>query len=423
MYIKKSFALIVCLLMLASSITAPAQGQRQQPKTPTLPAQQEKALDTKAHTQRTTSSNLPNVTNTYVSVSLQANLGPFGCAYAPPDSAQMVGVKEAERNVNQTYRFPSIYFNISAAPVMVPIIKDDESPDNISQVMFEDRDVEWMDVSIELEPILAAPRNAIGENSVGAPKVDKKDWSKYVQILEMLPNDTQAAVKDRLPTKIANVAGEFGSAIVPFVPSFAQSRMTGATTALGVLFRNIFPPKVVAYRYAYIESPFRFGWYFRQNKDRADGASLLGLHKGVALLRVSSEVRQVKVHYSILSKWNKSPNAASDRYNLTKDEAIALDLPTLAEPEIDYHGLQSLNGFPVLIPREQALKILHLDINKPDDRKEWDELIGGANPTLRTINKGAYVTRASMEMFLSMPPTVTDPSTAAPASPQTVKQP
>jgi hypothetical protein len=131
------------------------------------------------------------------------------------------------------------------------------------------------------------------------------------------------------------------------------------------------------------------------------------------LLRVNSEVKQIKVHYSVLSKWNKSPNASSEKYNMTTAEAVALDLPALVEPQIDYDGLQNLNGFPVLIPKAVALKILHLDITKPEDRKEWDELIGGATPILRSINKGNYITRASLEIFLTMPPTV--PAIASPA--------
>jgi hypothetical protein len=415
MFSKKCFVSILCLLMFMTSINATGQTQRQQPKTPQLPVMPDgqKQLETKAHTSRTTTGNLPNVTSTYVSVSMQANWGPFGAAYAPPDTAQLVGVKEAERAVNQTYRFPSIYFNISAAPVIVPIIKDEESPEQISQVMFDDRDMEWMDVSIELEPILAQRQNGVAENDIGGKVVNKKDWEKYVQILEMLPNDTHAALRESLPSKIANVAGEFGSAMVPFVPQIAQSRFTSSTTALGVLFRNIFPPKSVAYRYAFIESSCRFGWYFRQNKGTGEGISLLGLHKGVVLLRVNSEVKQIKVHYSVLSKWNKSPNASSEKYNMTTAEAVALDLPALVEPQIDYDGLQNLNGFPVLIPRAVALKILHLDIAKPEDRKEWDELIGGATPILRSINKGNYITRASLEIFLTMPPTV--PAIASPA--------
>jgi hypothetical protein len=424
MYMKKCFVFTLCLLMFTTSFSALAQTPRNQPKTPPLPATQEgqKQLDTKAHTTRTTSANLPNVTTTYVSVSMQANWGPFGSAYAPPDSAQFVGVKEAERAVNQTYRFPSIYFNISAAPVLVPIIKDEESPEQISQVMFDDRDMEWMDVSIELEPVLAERQSGVAEHDTGGKPVAKKDWEKYVQILEMLPNDTQAALKERLPAKIANIAGELGSAMVPFVPQIAASRFSSSTTALGVLFRNIFPPKSVAYRYAFIESACRFGWYFRQNKGGTDNLSLLGLHKGVVLLRVSSEVKQLKVHYSVLSKWNKSPNANSEKYNMTTAKPIAMDLPNMVELQMDYDGLQNLNGFPILIPRDQALKILHLDITKAADRKEWDALTTGANPSLRALNSGAYVTRASMEMFLSMPPTVAptpDPSAVvtAPATP------
>jgi hypothetical protein len=194
MFSKKCFVSILCLLMFMTSINATGQTQRQQPKTPQLPAMQDgqKQLETKAHTSRTTTGNLPNVTSTYVSVSMQANWGPFGAAYAPPDTAQLVGVKEAERAVNQTYRFPSIYFNISAAPVIVPIIKDEESPEQISQVMFDDRDMEWMDVSIELEPILAQRQSGTAENDIGGKVVNKKDWEKYVQILEMLPNDTHS---------------------------------------------------------------------------------------------------------------------------------------------------------------------------------------------------------------------------------------
>jgi hypothetical protein len=426
MFSKKCFVFLLCLLMLTTSISATAQTPRQQPKTPQLPTVQDgqKQLDTKAHTARTTVGNLPNVTSTYVSVSMQANWGPFGAAYAPPDTAQLVGVKEAERAVNQTYRFPSIYFNISAAPVIVPIIKDEESPEQIAQVMFDDRDMEWMDVSIELEPILAERQNNVAENNTGGKAVEKKDWDKYVQILEMLPNDTQAAMKESMASKIANVAGELGSAMVPFVPQLAQSRFTSGTTALSVLFRNIFPPKSVAYRYAFIESASRFGWYFRQNKGGGEGISLLGLHKGVVLLRVSSEVKQIKVHYSVLSKWNKSPNANSEKYNMTTAEPVALDLPPLVEPQIDYDSLQNLNGFPILIPKAVALKILHLDVAKPEDRKEWDDLIGGTNPVLRALNKGAYITRASLEMFLSMPPTVVQPADAnAPAAnPPPVKQ-
>ena len=241
----------------------------------------------------------------YVSVEIQATTGPDGEMYDLPD----LSLPEEDNG----FRFPSIIFQVSVAPILDQIEGFKDEKEFVKDVKFADRDAKWVSIMVELEPVIS--RNG-GEETPMECEVEI-DCSKYFRVLEILPNDTVAGPKDRLITQVASVTSELSGVLAPFFPGTDFETRTGAgASGLGILFRNLFPPRAVTYQYAYLNSPSSFGWYFRQNKANPESSSLLGLHRGAVLLQVNSKeisvngddkdvVKKIIVRYQALSEWNK----------------------------------------------------------------------------------------------------------------------
>ncbi|MBI2956918.1 MAG: hypothetical protein HYY26_06370, partial [Acidobacteria bacterium] len=303
--------ILVCTALLGIGSHAAAQPPEQ-----ALPSQ----VSPKAHLPPAHPDDLDKVT-TYVSVNVHTNWGPLGVPFVPPGLSDVSGLKKLAEDINKAYRFPSLYFQISASPLFVPVIKDEKTKDEkaqryIERVLYEDRDAEWMDVAVELTPVCKAAIPA------------KECTREMVRVLALIPSETAAGTKERLPTQVASALGELSNLMTPFFPGSAfAGRFSAGAAGLGILFRHLFPPRVVHYQFAYIETSNRFGWFFRRDPSNPEKASILGLHHTVVLLQVDEKVERLRVSYSVLSRWNKRPNAESDRYDWTTGEPLLMELP------------------------------------------------------------------------------------------------
>ena len=321
---------------------------------------------------------------------MQAVQGPCGEVYNPFELGSVV--KEIRSN---GFSFPSIVFQISATPLIVPIQQINEEPDYVKEVKYRDRDAKWIAVTVELQPVVSRSSEAEGEKEIELKCGKEVDCSNYFQVLEVLPNDTEAGTKERLITQIASVASDVSGVLAPFFPA------TAGASGLGILFRNLFPPKSVAYQYAYIDSSSSFGWYFQQNKEDPETASLLGLHRGVALLKVNSKtvkvdkntsdtLQRITVRYQVLSEWNKNPNPFT-KFDLSRVGVAEICVPEQSKP--DLKKLKYLTGFPAVISNEVANEILQVG------SAEMDDLI--SNNLIQKVGEN-NVTRASLECFLGL---------------------
>ena len=126
-----------------------------------------------------------------------------------------------------------------------------------------------------------------------------------------------------------------------------------------MLFRNLFPSKVLTFMHAYIDTPRRFGWNLRENID-SDNPTLLGLHRGIVLLQADNKVKGLWVRYSALSEWNKRPNNYSDKFDLRRN-SLCMAIPQLDSGKPNYNKLVDLDRFPFLVPMDEVCKILHLE--------------------------------------------------------------
>ncbi len=284
-----------------------------------------------------------------MSMNVEAVPGPQGLIQIPPGLSFDENLKEDRAKVSESFWFPSLYFFISASPYLTPLKKKGES--HLFDVLGLDQDVKWFDVSITLEA--QCKKGQSGDDC-------------SLKVISLLPSRTASGNRDRLITRVAGAAESLGGIVAPFFPGSSFNEKLGASGgALRVLFQNLFPPEVVAHQYAFLSRASRtsasFGWFFKQ-RDTGESPSILGLHQGIALLQVGKGVDRIDVRYGLLSQWEQSTQRAANTFlDLQYCEAGAITRPRgKPEPDLDYGKLKSLEEFPMLIPREEAEKILHL---------------------------------------------------------------
>lgn len=334
-------------------------------------------------------SNAGGITN-LVTVSENAVAGPMGYVLTPSLGAavQSQTAQQQAFVAGQKFNFPSIVFYISAAP-LVNLPSTTEST-KIAAAQETDRNPLWLDASFTL--------SFSGES--GPLPNACSDGS--VQVLGLLPQQTVAAMKNQTIADIASAANDAAGALASFYPG-SQGEVTSATKAMNVVFQDIFPPKPVAYEYSNMTDNCNFGWYFRPNTSATTGgtggngaASILGIQTGIILLRTSKNITKIKVNGRSLSAWNKpSDSDGKNKLFVSSDRQIGtIDLPDVAD--IDYDNLTSLAMFPSLIPKSEAMQILHIKQDANFAAFATANKLVGTNATFD------YVTNASLSAFLSL---------------------
>jgi hypothetical protein len=306
----------------------------------------------------------------------------MGYLQMPSGLTQVAGADPNLSTVNRQYNFPSIYIYISASPLLLPQLADAAKPDSIEAVRDADRDILWMDATFDLTP----------QDKSGAALA----CAGNVQVIGLVPGATVTSIKTPAANTAATAANQLMTALAPFFPG-AKAVGGASTSALQVLFTDLFPPKPVAYNYAFLDGPCRFGWYYKANPAATPPVSILGLQTGLVLLRTAKEVATIGVGARILSSWNKQPTASSKQFSYVTT-AESLDIPNV-QSSIDYGTLQDLSLFPALISAADARKILH--IGKDSD---WQSLIapkpGEKTAVLASTPDGSYVMKTSLQQYL-----------------------
>ena len=299
----------------------------------------------------------------YVNVSTTASLGPMGYLQMPSGLTHVEGAAADLAAVNGQYKFPSIYLYISASPLLLPQLADGADPESIEGVKDADRDITWMDATFHL--------------TTTNEKGDAVDCPGNVQIIGMLPGATLSTSKTPVLNTAASATNQLITALAPFFPS-VKAVAEASSSALQVLFTDLFPPKAVAYQYSFMDGPCTFGWYYKANAAATPPVSILGIQTGLILLRTTKDVARIGIEGRVLSSWNKPPTKSSKQFSYVTTHA-ALDIPTV-KSTIDFGSLQDLSLFPILISAEDARKILH--IAKDAD---WQSLITSKDGTKATL--------------------------------------
>lgn len=348
----------------------------------------------------------------FVTVSANAVAGPMGYVASPSLSSatQSQPAQEQAFEASQRFNYPSIIFYISAVPLVNPSAVS--NPNLIQYAQETEQNPLWLDASFTLTFLDAAGNplpNACTDGSV--------------QVLGLLPQPTISALKNRTAANVATSITDTAGAIASFFPS-AATPSSAATSALNVVFQNIFPPQPVAFEYANMNGNCNFGWYFRPNTSSAAGASgpasILGIQTGIALLKTSDNIAAIRVNGRSLSAWSKPPTTTSKKLFAVADQLIGtIHLPDLTN--VNYDNLTApLSMFPSLISKAVAMKILHISTDA-------DFLtFAKANKLIGTNATFDYVTNASLSAFMTSattPPTPTEtptsPSKPKPTSPKT----
>ena len=317
----------------------------------------------------------------YVSVSVLTNLGPIGEVYKPTGLGFF---EKASKEREAKYFYPSIFFDISASPLLYPILTGDNESEHydklIGNVLNVGADMKWMDVGIELTAWC---------DGTTCPK-------DPIRLLEIMPNETRGGTKESIPAQAAGALTETAKLTAPFFPATTfEDKFTAGAGGLSILFNNLFPPKTLTFFHAYIDSPVRFGWNFRQNKQKPEQASIMGLHRGIAVLQADPAVTAVWVKYVALSEWNHKVNSEGKKIHRRTGDLCVMFPPEKGDAPIKYEKLTDLGAFPALIPQEQVEKILHISA------QEYSTLIAEGGP-LKATPSGAFVKKASIEEYLGL---------------------
>jgi len=319
----------------------------------------------------------------FVRVSASIALGPMGYAQVPSGLTQVAGASASLATVNASYNFPSLYIYISASPLLLPQLSDAKKLDSIESVRDGDRDVNWMDASFNLDPV--------DENG------NELSCDSSLSVIGLLPGATVTGNKNSTASDAANTANQLMTALVPFFPG-VKAVGQASTSALQILFTDLFPPKTKSYQYAFLDGACSFGWFYKANPTATPPTSILGIQSGLVMLRTTTNVRHIAVTSRILSSWTKPPTASSKQFSYVT-KTMPIDIPTV-KSSIDYGALQDLSLFPALISAADAQKILH--ISKDAD---WQGLITakpGGTPMLQTTPDGSYVMKASLQKYLQL---------------------
>ena len=331
-------------------------------------------------------------TESLVTVSSNAVAGPMGYAATPAlnGATQSGPAQQAAFAAGQQFNYPSIIFYISAAPLVnLPTTNETKK---IEAAQETNRNPLWLDASFTLS-VFDANGNQLSDACT--------DGS--VQVLGLMPQQTVAALKNSAVADAASAANDVAGALATFYPG-ASGQVSAATKAMNIVFQDIFPPKPVAYEYSNMTDNCNFGWYFRPNTTSSAGtsgeASILGIQTGIVLLKTAKNIASIKVNGRSLSAWNNPPTSEKDKDKkdtlfLVNDRPIGtISLPSAGN--IDYDNITSLAMFPSLIPKSQAMKILHID-------KDADFIaFATANKLVGTNATFDYITNKSVENFLGL---------------------
>jgi hypothetical protein len=340
----------------------------------------------------------------YVTVSSNAVAGPMGYAATPSLDGATQSPQSAQQQAfiaGQQFNYPSIIFYVSAAPLVN--LPNTNATSMIEASQETDRNPLWLDASFTLSFYDRDGNPLAGACSDGS-----------VQVLGLMPQQTVAALKNQTIADVASAANDVAGALATFYPG-TSSEVGAATKAMNIVFQDIFPPKPVAYEYSDMTDNCDFGWYFRPNTTATGSggqASILGIQTGIALLKTAKSIASIKVNGRSLSAWNNSPTADKDKEKDKKNKLFLVDdrpigiISLPSTDNIDYDNITSLVMFPALIPKAQAMKILHID--KDADFVAFataNKLVGTNNTTFD------YITNSSLENFLGLKsPTAPDGS-------------
>jgi hypothetical protein len=337
-------------------------------------------------------SSVPTAEN-YVTVSSNAVAGPMGYAATPSLGAatQSQSAQQAAFFAGQQFNYPSIVFYISAAPLVnLPTTNETKKIETAQET---NRNPLWLDASFTLS-LYDDDGNLLSDACT--------DGS--VQVLGLMPQQTVAALKNQTIADAASAANDVAGALATFYPG-TSGEVTAATKAMNIVFQDIFPPRPVAYEYSDMTDNCNFGWYFRPNTTSTAGtsgqASILGIQTGIVLLKTSKNIASIKVNGRSLSAWNNPPTSDKDKDKkntlfLVPDRPIGtVVLPSIGN--IDYDNITSLDMFPSLIPKAQAMKILHIDKDADFIAFATANKLVGTNAT--TFD---YITNKSLDNFLGL---------------------
>lgn len=349
----------------------------------------------------------------FVAVFVMPSLGPVGEAYMRNDFGEIIKLpKEAKK---LPFNYPSLYFDVSASPKLTPYAKDNEAEFDIDKVSNENHEMEWLDVTIRLHPYCQTKEGEIVECSMKCEN-NELTCNAPLVVLGILPNNTLSGTRESLPSQISGAFADLASLSLPFYASSNfGTRSEAATKGLTVLFDNLFPPKTVTYQHAYIVSPTSFGWNLRNQARNGESKnpSIMGMHRGAAVLQARTDVKYIGVRYYALSRWNKPPNKYSDKFDLRIDNTC-MSIPALPPPPTDYAKLKNLDSFPFLIPKAEVCKILQIAGSSCADDKcekkadgsykdDYCALIDpAANSGVETTPDKKFVRRSSLEKYLGL---------------------
>ncbi len=282
-------------------------------------------------------------------------------------------------------------------------MQDNEELFNIKKVKNADREMEWLDVTVKLFPYC---KNDSGNPTACSCNDKNKDYctEPEIRVLSILPNATASGSKDSVPMQVSDTFSELASLSQPFYASSAFGlRSEASTKGLTVLFKNLFPPKSVTYQHAYIDSASRFGWNLHNQVENTDSKnpSIMGLHRGAAILQVRKDITAIGVRYCALSKWNKPPNKFNKRFDERTDGiCLSFPPPTPDKPK-DYDKLIDLDGFPALIGKKEVCSILRVSEEKCGE--SYNKLIDpNGLYKLETGINSEYLKKSSLMKYLGL---------------------
>lgn len=345
-----------------------------------------------------------NPATNFVTVSSNAVAGPMGYVASPSltSATQSQPAQEQAFEASQRFNYPSIIFYISAVPLVNPSAAS--NPNLIQYAQETEQNPLWLDASFTLTFL----------DTAGNP-LPYACTDGSVQVLGLLPQPTVSALKNRTAANVATSITDTAGAIASFFPT-AATPSAAATSALNVVFQNIFPPQPVAFEYSNMNGNCNFGWYFRPNTSSAAGASgpasILGIQTGIVLLKTSDNIAAIRVNGRSLSAWSKPPTTTSKKLFAVADQTIGtIHLPDLTN--INYDNLTApLSMFPSLISKPVAMKILHISTDADFLTFAKANKLTGTNPAFD------YITNASLSNFLTSgatPPPPTPPPAPPPA--------
>jgi hypothetical protein len=126
------------------------------------------------------------------------------------------------------------------------------------------------------------------------------------------------------------------------------------------------------------------------------------------------KIKTGSITYLALSKWNKAPNAFSDKYD-QRGEGICLPFAKPKEkPPTDYDNLGNLNEFPALIAKAKVCKILHLGAGNACDTKYRELIDPNGKYKLETSPNPDYLKKSSLMKFLGLEKPKDPKATATP---------